>query len=94
VCKVNRMKWCHTDLGAVAYRWKKLVQEDLRFAKLDARFTGEDAAMAELVIASNWSISHAEGQCLFDQGPNPHMCARHGGETLLCEPLCQQCSMP
>jgi hypothetical protein len=73
------MKWCHTDLGAVAYRWKKMVEEDLRFAELKAHFTGEDAAMAELIVASNWSISHTEGRCLFDQGPNPHMCVRQGG---------------
>ena len=78
------MRWCHTDLGAVAYSWPRWIQEDLRFANLSEakRFTGEDALMAELVTKSGWSIKHLHGQCLFDQGPNPHMCARHGGVLL------------
>ena len=78
------MRWCHTDLGAVAYSWPRWIQEDLRFANLSEakRFTGEDALMAELVTKSGWSIKHLHGQCLFDQGPNPHMCARHGGALL------------
>lgn len=73
------MKWCHTDLGAVAYRWELLLQQDLRFGNLEAKFTGEDAAMAEQLVRKNWRITHLEGRCLFDQGPNPQMCARLGG---------------
>jgi hypothetical protein len=74
------MRWCHTDLGAVAYRWKKLVREDLRFAELSApyRFTAQDALMAEKV-AKEWKVSTLEGKCLFDQGPNPVSCALRGG---------------
>ena len=79
VCKVNRMKWCHTDLGAVAYSWERLMTEDLRFAELKGKFTGEDAMMAELLVRQGWQIDHEDGRCLFDQGPNPQMCARLGG---------------
>ena len=78
------MKWCHTDLGAVAYRWELLVHQELRFGKLDAKFTGEDAAMAEELVRKGWRISHLQGRCLFDQGPSPQMCARLGG-TPQCE---------
>ena len=80
-CKVNRMKWCHTDLGAVAYSWSKLVQHDYRFAVMTepGRFTGQDALMTEAITQDGWNIVHLEGKCLFDQGPNPAMCARMGG---------------
>ena len=84
-CKVNRMRWCHTDLGAVVYRWGRMMREDLRFGKLEGqnRFTGEDALMAELVVKRGWKVAHLAGQCLFDQGPSPQMCARLGGVHLL-----------
>ena len=26
-----RMQWCHTDLGAMAFRWLRLIEEDMRF---------------------------------------------------------------
>lgn len=80
-CKVNRMRWCHTDLGSVAYRWPRLIREGLRFGTLqqNGRFTGQDGLMAELVVRNGWTVHHEEGRCLFDQGPNPHMCARLGG---------------
>lgn len=80
-CKRNRMRWCHTDLGAVAYRLKKMVAEDLRFAPLEAphRFTSQDALMAEKVVANQWRVATLEGKCLYDQGPNPVLCAVLGG---------------
>eukprot|EP00892_Ulva_mutabilis_P003474 jgi/Ulvmu1/1499/UM011_0229.1 len=80
-CKVNRMRWCHTDLGAIAYRWSKLVMHDYRFAMMEGekRFTGQDALMAEAITNAGWNVTHLEGKCLFDQGPNPAMCARMGG---------------
>jgi hypothetical protein len=87
-CKVNRMRWCHTDLGAVAYRWPLLMKQDLRFANLKGRFTGEDAMMAELLGTKGWNVEHIGGQCLFDQGPNPQMCARLGGTHLLQAASC------
>ena len=73
------MKWCHTDLGAVAYSWERMIESDLRFGELEGKFTGEDAMMAELLVKDGWLIDHETGLCLFDQGPNPQMCARLGG---------------
>lgn len=75
------MRWCHTDLGAVAYRWSKLLAEDLRFAPLEAphRFTSQDALMAEKIVEQKWKVKTLEGQCLYDQGPNPVSCAVRGG---------------
>lgn len=75
------MRWCHTDLGSVAYRWSKLVRDDLRFASMEeqGRFTGQDALMAEAITEAGWNIVHLHGKCLYDQGPNPTMCARMGG---------------
>ena len=95
-CKVNRMKWCHTDLGAVAYKWAPFIEQDLRFAPLHAphRFTSEDALMAELVVKKGWAVGHANNTCLFDQGPSPQMCARLGGVPckLLVPRLLAACS--
>jgi hypothetical protein len=84
-CKVNRMSFCHTDLGAVAYRWRRMVADDMRFGDLESagRFTSQDALMAELVVDEGWDVAHLQGQCLFDQGPSPHMCARLGGACAL-----------
>jgi hypothetical protein len=80
-CKVNRMRFCHTDLGAVAYKWKRLVSEDLRFGELDAigRFASQDALMTELVVDEGWRVEYLHGRCFFDAGPSPQMCARSGG---------------
>lgn len=84
-CKVNRLKWCHTDLGATAYRWRRLVEEDRRFGGLDKTgvFTGQDGVMAGQVVEAGWPVDHAEGRCLFDQGPSPQMCAYNKGAPLL-----------
>ena len=75
------MRWCHTDLGAVAYRWSKLVAQDIRFAPLEAphRFTSQDALMAEKIVEQKWKVKTIEGKCLYDQGPNPVSCAVRGG---------------
>lgn len=36
-CKPNRLKWCHTDLGANVMRWPRLVAEHRRFGFLAAQ---------------------------------------------------------
>ena len=33
-CKVNKLSWCHTDLGANAFRWPRIVAENRRFGSL------------------------------------------------------------
>lgn len=35
-CKLNKLRWCHTDLGANAMRWPRLMAEDRRFGSLNA----------------------------------------------------------
>lgn len=42
------MRFCHTDLGAVAYRWSRLVQEGRRFGDLNA--VGRALLPAKLLI--------------------------------------------
>jgi hypothetical protein len=36
-CKPNRLRWCHTDLGANAMRWPRLIAENRRFGFLAAQ---------------------------------------------------------
>lgn len=57
------------------------MRDDLRFATMEeqGRFTGQDALMAEAITKAGWNIVHLHGKCLYDQGPNPTMCARMGG---------------
>lgn len=83
-CKPNRLKWCHTDLGATAYSWPRLLREGRRFGDLDETgvFTGQDGVMAGNVVDAGWRVDHAQGRCLFDQGPSPQMCAFTGGTLL------------
>lgn len=35
-CKPNRLRWCHTDLGANVMRWPRLMAENRRFGFLAA----------------------------------------------------------
>jgi hypothetical protein len=36
-CKPNRLRWCHTDLGANVMRWPRLIAENRRFGFLAAQ---------------------------------------------------------
>ncbi len=36
-CKRNRLRWCHTDLGANVINYQRFVQENRRFGTLGVR---------------------------------------------------------
>ena len=33
-CKVNKLRWCQTDLGSYALRWPRLMREARRFGNM------------------------------------------------------------
>ena len=37
-CKVNELRWCHTDLGANALRWPRWMAEGRRFGSMAAQY--------------------------------------------------------
>ncbi|KAK9813768.1 hypothetical protein WJX73_008320 [Symbiochloris irregularis] len=83
-CKVNKMQWCHTDLGANILRWPRLVAEDHRFGGMSDKsggLTAEhfDGLMMMNLMSSGWKARHVEGRCLFEHSPSPQRCARQGG---------------
>ncbi|CAD7702246.1 unnamed protein product, partial [Ostreobium quekettii] len=80
-CKENLLKFCHTDLGANAMSWTRLVEEDRRFSALGSSgpAAGQDALMAELLKKSGWRTRRAAGMCLFSHRPNPQDCSSRSG---------------
>lgn len=83
-CKRNRMKWCHTDLGAYAVDYRKFLEEDRLFGSLHASSQGLDAShfdgiLAETLIREGWKLAHVNDACMFSHSPNPQDCGWSGG---------------
>ena len=47
-CKLNKLRWCQTDLGANALRWPRLLREGRRFGNMAAQCGSWPS------IASSW----------------------------------------
>lgn len=83
-CKPNKLQWCHTDLGANAFNFKRLMAEDKRFGALAQHSNGltadhYDGVMAQSMLNTGWKVRHVTDKCLFDHSPSPQRCARLGG---------------
>lgn len=73
-----RLKWCHTDLGANAYKWPKLIQEDHRFSQLGPVACGlpaehYDGVMVHRLTDAGWRVEHVQDKCLYDHSPSPQV---------------------
>ncbi|GAB4821860.1 hypothetical protein N2152v2_008906 [Parachlorella kessleri] len=82
-CKRNRLKWCHTDLGANAINYPRLLAEKRRFGTLQSELGLQedhyDGIMAQALVAAGWRAVNYEGLCLFSHAPNPQWCGWQGG---------------
>ncbi len=82
-CKKNTLQWCQTDLGAVAIRRKRLLDEDRSFGLVTDEVGGLDAAhndglmFAELA-RDGWVVSKVDNECLFAHNPSFQTCAWKG----------------
>ncbi len=82
-CKRNTLQWCQTDLGSVAIRRKRLLDEDRSFGLVTDKAGSLDAAhndgllFAELVH-DGWTVSKVEDECLFAHNPSFQTCAWKG----------------
>ena len=56
------MKWCHTDLGAMAFRRQRLLEEGVRFGAQAGSAAGPDHEHADGLLAA--SIIEAGAPCL------------------------------
>ena len=59
------MKWCHTDLGAMAFRRQRLLEEGVRFGAQAGSAAGPDHEHADGLLAA--SIIEAGAPCLSDE---------------------------
>ncbi|BDA44930.1 hypothetical protein COCOBI_06-4090 [Coccomyxa sp. Obi] len=82
-CKPNRMRWCHTDLGANVFRWSRLLKEDRRLGSPANAEKHEaehfDGLFANSIKTDGWSVHHVADACLYDHNPSPQRCAQMGG---------------
>lgn len=82
-CKKNMLQWCQTDLGSVAIRKRKLLDEDRSFGLVTDEEGGLDEAhndglmFAELV-RDGWVVNKVEDECLFAHNPSFQTCAWKG----------------
>ena len=56
------MKWCHTDLGAMAFRRRRLLEEGVSFGAQAGSAAGPDHEHADGLLAA--SIMKAGAPCL------------------------------
>lgn len=83
-CKQNTMRWCQTDLGSVAIRRAKLLEEERYFGMLDNDKYGldeshNDGLMFGELLKDGWKVVKVEGECLFVHNPSIQSCAWSGG---------------
>ncbi|KAK9822636.1 hypothetical protein WJX81_002024 [Elliptochloris bilobata] len=82
-CKSNTMQWCHTDLGANALSWPRLMREGLRLGAAgdseDMAADHNDGLLAHSLLDAGWRVHHVRDACLFDHSPSPQRCARANG---------------
>lgn len=84
-CKRNRLRWCHTDLGANVMNYQRFVTERRRFGGLQEA-AGEgvsadhfDGVMASELFRGGWRAKVLEDVCLFNHEPSFHSCTWRGG---------------
>jgi hypothetical protein len=63
-CKTNRLRWCHTDLGANAISYQRFQKEGRRFGTLGVRFANRVASWyRQLVGCHSSSLQAAAAAC-------------------------------
>ena len=62
------MKWCHTDLGANALRWPRLVAEGRRFGTLGAKANGMSAEHFDGIMVMDLLSEGARARVLRERG--------------------------
>lgn len=82
-CKRNTLKWCQTDLGSVAIRRKKFIDEERYFGMLDNEGYGldeshNDGLLFGELLEDGWNVVKIEGECLFVHNPSIQSCAWRG----------------
>jgi hypothetical protein len=57
------MSFCQMDLGASAWRWDRLTEEDWRFGTIDEGGDGQasDGIMASVLQQKGWKVGTSEG---------------------------------
>ncbi len=64
-CKQNELSFCNTDLSANVYRYKRLVDEDMRFGLIDPSGSSSamaDGMMANFMVQKGWHKQHIQGR--------------------------------
>jgi hypothetical protein len=79
-CKENFLRWCQTDLGSVAFRYKRFVKEERQFARVDSylELSNNDGLLIEMLVRDGWRFTNDSGTCLFTHSPTIQMCAAKG----------------
>lgn len=73
-CKVNIVRFWHTDLGANLINLKRWRKENRLFHVLHAE---QDGRMIEQLVYDEWHVKHVHS-CLFHHNPNPISCHEMG----------------
>ena len=75
ILQENLLSFCHTDLGANALHWRRLVEENRRFATVDGvgAAAGQDALMVQMLRRAGWKTHRVSGTCLVSHSPNPQV---------------------
>uniref|UniRef100_A0A061S9I6 Glycosyl transferase family 1 domain-containing protein n=1 Tax=Tetraselmis sp. GSL018 TaxID=582737 RepID=A0A061S9I6_9CHLO len=76
-CKVNIVRYWHTDLGANLLNLRRWRREDRLFHVLPSD-AAQDSRMMEILIREGWYVNHVH-DCLYHHSPNPILCHELGG---------------
>ncbi|KAK2080947.1 hypothetical protein QBZ16_000801 [Prototheca wickerhamii] len=86
LCKRNRLRWCHTDLGSFVLRYRRFVEERQAFGaetrpgnEMEMAPEHSDGLLAGALIAQGWRAARVTDRCLFSHSPSPQACAWQGG---------------
>lgn len=83
-CKTNLLKWCQTDLGSVAMRYYRFMEEGRSFCDVNSTHHGlensnNDGLLIEELVRDGWRYENESGSCLFVHSPSIQSCAWQGG---------------
>ncbi|KDD76615.1 hypothetical protein H632_c160p2 [Helicosporidium sp. ATCC 50920] len=84
LCKANRLRWCHTDLGANVLRRSRFYDEGRSFGLQRSGGLGlgpahADGLLAQELVQAGWRVKRVADGCHFSHAPNPQACAWGGG---------------
>jgi hypothetical protein len=83
MCKENLLRWCQTDLGSIAFRYRRFIQEGRSFARVNSTSYGlenanNDGLLIQNLVNDGWKYAKATNTCLFEHAPTIQMCASKG----------------